>query len=175
MPYCSMPAAQYIREANEQTFVIIQIEEEAALEHIDGIFAVDGVDAVFLGPGDFSALGGYPGQLGHPRIEAAVERIAIAARRAGKHWGRPVVASAQEAERYLTMGARFLGYSSDLQIIKRGLEEIQRDFSAIGFEFDNRLTGGVSSSPTLHGPHKSRRMEVPGNGMGERGAPLTHP
>src|SRR3989304_622442 len=52
MPYCTMPLAQYVKEANEQTFIVIQIEEEAAVEQVEEIAAVEGVDVIFLGPGD---------------------------------------------------------------------------------------------------------------------------
>jgi 4-hydroxy-2-oxoheptanedioate aldolase len=157
MPYCSMPVAQYIKEANEQTFVVIQIEEEAALDHVEEIAAVEGVDVLFLGPGDFSTLGGYAGQFDHPKLEKAIERVAAAARRAGKHWGRPVIASTNEAEKYLAMGARFLAYCSDIQLVKQGLEKIQRDFSGLGFEFDNQLSRNNqpmrASSYQAPGPH----------------------
>src|SRR6185436_11438105 len=48
MPYSSMPLDQYIREANEQTFVVIQIEEASALSHVDEIAATEGIDVIFL-------------------------------------------------------------------------------------------------------------------------------
>jgi 4-hydroxy-2-oxoheptanedioate aldolase len=139
MPYCSMPLDRYIREANKQTFIVIQIEEESALEHVEEIAAVDGVDVLMLGPGDFSSLGGFAGDLGHPRIEKAAERIAAAAQNAGKHWGRPLI-TPDEASLYLSMGATFLPYSSDLLILKEGWEAIQRRFSGEGFTFDNQVT-----------------------------------
>jgi 4-hydroxy-2-oxoheptanedioate aldolase len=138
MPYCSMPLDRYLQEANEQTFVLIQIEEEAALQNADEIAAVEGVDILFLGPGDFSALGGFPGQWNHPRLAQAAEQIAAAAQRHGKHWGRPVF-SIEDAQHCLAMGARFLTYSSDLTLIKNGLEQIQSVFASSGFVFDNRL------------------------------------
>ncbi len=48
MPYCSMPLDQYVRAANENTFVLLQIEEEASLENVEEILAVDGVRWRFL-------------------------------------------------------------------------------------------------------------------------------
>jgi 4-hydroxy-2-oxoheptanedioate aldolase len=151
MPYLSMPIDRYIKEANEQTFVVIQIEEESAVEHADEIAAIDGVDVIFMGPGDFSALGGYPGNFAHPLLERATERIAAAAHRHGKHWGRPA-ATLAEAKKYIEMGARFIGHNSDVAILKQGLERIQRDFSTEGFCFDNRLTPQDVTSAT-RSPH----------------------
>jgi 4-hydroxy-2-oxoheptanedioate aldolase len=133
-PYCFTPTATYVQQANEQTFLVAQIEDPDALEHADAIAAVEGIDVLFLGPGDFSALGGFPGQINHPRIAEATQRIAAAARRTGKHWGRPVN-SALEARELIDLGARFINYSSDLLIVKEGFERIQYEFSPMGFSF----------------------------------------
>jgi 4-hydroxy-2-oxoheptanedioate aldolase len=146
MPYCSMPLDRYLKEANEQTFILVQIEEESALNHVDEIAAVEGVDIIFLGPGDFSSLSGFPGQWDHPRLAQAAEQIAAAARRHGKAWGRPVF-SVEDAQKCLAMGARFLTYCSDLTLIKTGLEQIQSNFKSSGFSFENRLTAAANFLP----------------------------
>ena len=65
-PYCMMPLAPYVEYANEQTFLVAQIEDPAALEHVEEIAAVDGIDVLFFGPGDFGVLSGIPGQSAHP-------------------------------------------------------------------------------------------------------------
>jgi 4-hydroxy-2-oxoheptanedioate aldolase len=139
MPYCTMPLNPYLREANKQTFIVIQIEDEDALEHAEEIAAVEGVDVLMLGPGDFSVLGGFAGELDHPRIERATERIAAAARTAGKHWGRPLI-TPDDASRYLSQGATFLPYSSDLRILKDAWQSMQQRFSLDGFTFANQLS-----------------------------------
>src|SRR5215468_4126447 len=51
-PYCMMPLPEYIRAANEQTFIVVQIEDPAALENVEAIAAVEGVDVLFFGYGD---------------------------------------------------------------------------------------------------------------------------
>jgi 4-hydroxy-2-oxoheptanedioate aldolase len=150
MPYCSMPVAKYLKEANEQTFIIVQIEDPQALEHVEEIAAVDGVDIVMLGPGDFSSLGGIIGQisdsglaetvsLDHPKLADAIARVSAAAKRAGKHWGLPMP-SAEVAKKFIELGARFLPHHSDILLIKEGLERIQREFGAEGFTFANQFT-----------------------------------
>ena len=55
-PYLTVPVAQYIAEANRETFVVIQVEDAGALERADEIAAVDGVDVLFVGPVSRSGL-----------------------------------------------------------------------------------------------------------------------
>ncbi len=138
MPYLTMPIDQYVAEANRQTFVITQIESPEALQRVDEIAAVDGVDILLLGPGDFSILSGVPGQMNDPRILDAKRKIAAAASRAGKDWGCPA-GSVQQAEELLEMGARLICYQADILMIKSGLEQIQQEMSPLGFTFDNQI------------------------------------
>jgi 4-hydroxy-2-oxoheptanedioate aldolase len=134
-PYLTVPIDQYVARANEQTFIIAQIESPEALEHVDQIAAVDGVDILMLGPCDFSILSGVPGRWDDPRVQAAKRTIAAAAARAGKHWGCPAL-SVDDASALLDLGARFLCYQADILLIKAGLERIQREMSPLGFTFD---------------------------------------
>lgn len=137
-PYCSMPLPEYIAAANRQTFTVIQLEDQRAVDAAESIASVPGVDVIFLGPGDFSILSGIPGQFDHPRIQKATEAIARAARNAGINWGCPTFSS-QHAEALLKLGARFLTHHADILLVKQGLEAIQVDFSRLGFTFNNRL------------------------------------
>ena len=92
-PYLLMPLVEYLQAANEQTLIIIQLEDESAVQNASAIAAVDGVDALFFGPGDYSILSGIPGQWDHPKLRDARQRVADAALAAGKHWGMPVSSS----------------------------------------------------------------------------------
>jgi 4-hydroxy-2-oxoheptanedioate aldolase len=138
MPYLTMPVDEYVAEANRQTFVIIQIESPQALEQVDEIAAVDGVDILMLGPGDFSILSGIPGQFGDERVREAKRKIAEAARRAGKHWGCPA-GTIEQAQELMDMGARVMFYQADILMIKAGLEQVQQEMSPLGFTFDNQV------------------------------------
>ena len=140
MPYLTMPLAEYLAEANRQTFIVIQIEQQHALDDVDRIAAVEGVDVLFLGPGDFSILSGIPGQFDHEIIHQATRKIADAARKAGKHWGCPSF-SVEHTRQLLDLGARFICHGADLVMIKNGLEQVRRDFTPMGFSFDDRLSG----------------------------------
>lgn len=137
-PYCSVPLEPYVRLANEETFIVVQIEDPEALDEVDAIASVEGVDVLFLGPGDFSVLSGIPGQFEHPKVEEAIRRIARAAEQAGKVWGLPTP-SPERSRQLLDMGARFLAHGADILMVKRGLEAIREDFGPLGFTFDGSL------------------------------------
>jgi 4-hydroxy-2-oxoheptanedioate aldolase len=137
-PYCAMPMVEYLQAANEHTFLVIQIEDDTAVANAEAIAAVEGVDVLFFGPGDFSVLAGIPGQFDHPRLQQAMRTIADAARKAGKHWGMPCW-SPDQPRQLLDMGARFLCHGADIIMVKKGLEDIQRRFGPLGFTFENRL------------------------------------
>jgi len=143
MPYCMMSMVDYIKEANEQTFIVVQVEEREALEHSEAIAAVPGVDVLFLGPADFSVLSGIPGEFNHPTMQKAVERVAKAARNTGKHWGTPAF-SAEHCQTLLEMGARLICHSADIIIFKQGLDRIQQQFGSLGFNFRGVGSNGQS-------------------------------
>ncbi|UCD27284.1 MAG: aldolase [Planctomycetota bacterium] len=144
MPYTTMPVEEYIKLANEQTFIVIQLEEEDAIKNAQAIAEVPGVDIIFLGPGDFSVLSGIPGQFEHQSVTKATEMVGRAARKAGKLWGTPAF-SPQHARQLLDMGARFICYTADIVIVKQGLDHIQEQFAPLGFSFNNRLNNNNHS------------------------------
>lgn len=138
MPYCTMPVADYVQQANENTFITIQLEEQSAVDQAEEIAAVPGVDALMLGPADFSILEGFPGQFNHPQMQTAIQTIATAAANQGKHWGMPTF-NLEHAQQLLQQGARMLYHMADIIFVKNGLEQMQQQFSQIGFSFDNQL------------------------------------
>ena len=77
----------YVTSANRETLVTVQVETTEALDNLDDILAVDGVDVVFLGPSDLSSSMGYTGQPTHPDVITAIagagKRIAAAGKYAG--------------------------------------------------------------------------------------------
>mgnify|MGYP001567634779 FL=1 len=101
-----------------QSVVIIQIEHIAAVEEIDAIFSVEGIDAFIIGPYDLSGSMGKPGQFHDADVEAAIAKILAAAKRhkitAGFH---SVPFSAKEAIRRRKQGFKFLGFSLDSIIL----------------------------------------------------------
>lgn len=145
MPYCTMSPAEYVKVANDETFLLIQLEEQKAVDNAEAIAAVPGVDVLFFGPADFTVLSGFPGQFDHPKVLKAMEHIAKVARSAGKHWGTPAM-SLEHAKRLLDMGARLICHSADIVMIKQGLERMQEQFAPLGFRFDNSVTATKSAT-----------------------------
>lgn len=119
-----------IRFANRETFVMIQIEDKEAIEAIDEIAAVPGIDAFFVGPADLSSSLGVFGQSDNTVLEEAIEKIAAAAKKYGKWWGIPV-GSPEQGQKYLDMGASFLNYSGDLGAIVREFTRAKKEFSTL--------------------------------------------
>ncbi|WP_285036338.1 HpcH/HpaI aldolase/citrate lyase family protein [Plantibacter sp. ME-Dv--P-095] len=117
----------YLSLANGSVSLTVQIESASAVEHAAEILAVDGVDAVFVGPADLSASMGLLGQQGHPTVIAAVERVLDAAAAAGKPAGvnafDPVV-----AEHYLDHGASFVLVGADVSLLARASEGLAERF-----------------------------------------------
>jgi 4-hydroxy-2-oxoheptanedioate aldolase len=85
--YCMIPVADYLRQANEQRFLVLQIEDPETMDELDEIAGLEGVDMLFFGPGDYSHGLGIPGQMDDPRIDQARRAVADAARRHGKYAG----------------------------------------------------------------------------------------
>ena len=135
MPYCTMGFNEYLQQANDETFLVVQIESEEALGRVGEIAAVPGVDVLFFGPGDFSILAGIPGQFDHPKITEAMREISRAAAAAGKNWGMPT-GTVDRTREIMDMGARFICHGADLIMVKSAQEAIRNNFAPLGFTFD---------------------------------------
>ena len=79
-----------MQRANAQLFVAVQIENRDALNELDAIAAVEGIDSLALGPYDLSVALGHTGDLRHPEVLEAMQRVVAAARSAGKYMGTGV-------------------------------------------------------------------------------------
>ncbi|MGH9627416.1 MAG: HpcH/HpaI aldolase family protein [Bryobacteraceae bacterium] len=120
--YSAMPAADFIRQANEEALVILQIESAGGLKDLDAIVSLPGLDIVFIGPYDLSQSLGMPGDVAHERvIEAGAEIIAKSAAR-GVQAG-VFVNSLEAADQWLALGIRFLAYSADIVQLTRALKD----------------------------------------------------
>lgn len=109
----------YAQQADSQICLIVQAETVTALDNLDAIAAVDGVDAVFVGPSDLSASMGYLGHPDHPEVQAAIAQALRDIAAAGKAAG--TLAGAPEAVRtHLHNGATFLGIGSDTALLVAG-------------------------------------------------------
>lgn len=115
-------APNYLRQANAQQGVIIQLETAQAVDRIEGICAVEGVDAVFIGPADLSASLGHAGHLSHPEVMRAMGGI-VQRCRALKMPVGTVGATPELVAQYRAMGFDFIGVASDLGLLMRGAQD----------------------------------------------------
>jgi 4-hydroxy-2-oxoheptanedioate aldolase len=128
--YCQIPLQEYLQQANQERFVIIQIEDPEPLEELDQIARVPGIDMLFFGPGDFSHAIGEPGNFKHPRLIDARKRVAAAARVHGKFAG--TVASAEYLPALTQEGYRFLNIGADVIGLTGYFGQIAQAFSSAG-------------------------------------------
>ena len=106
----------YPEAANHETLIAVQIETVEALENVEEIAQVKGIDVLFIGPGDLSLRLECEFNWNEPQMKAAQERVAKAAQTAGIAWGRPSFAAEDIAE-LIRKGARFISRGSDLDAI----------------------------------------------------------
>jgi 2-keto-3-deoxy-L-rhamnonate aldolase RhmA len=115
----------YCETFNDQVVVMAQVEHVKAVENIEAILSVDGLDGVFLGPYDLSCSMGIPAQFDHPRMAAAREAVKKAAQKSGKalgiHETRP---DAPAVHRLLEEGFRFIGCSLDTVLLRSASREL---------------------------------------------------
>ncbi|MEV7609735.1 aldolase/citrate lyase family protein [Microbacterium sp. NPDC089320] len=117
----------YLHDSAHHTSLTVQIETAAGVEAAAEIAAVDGVDAVFVGPSDLSASMGLLGQQTHPDVVAAVERVFAAVRAAGT----PVGVNAFDpsaADAYIAAGADFVAVGADVAMLARASEALAARF-----------------------------------------------
>ena len=127
--YTHKPPAQYVQDANREHFVAIQIETLGAVDDAEAIAAIDGVDLLFIGPADLALTQGIVGQYQHEKLWEAIDHVAAACRKHGKHWGT-VPADPQFADRAVGSGCRMLTLGNDIKAIKAGIEAIQQAFGS---------------------------------------------
>jgi 4-hydroxy-2-oxoheptanedioate aldolase len=118
----------YLRRANDEICLQVQIETRRAVEAIEAIAAVDGVDGLFIGPSDLAADLGHLGDSAHPEVRAVVDDALRRIVRTGKAAGilAPVEA---DARRWLGLGATFVAVGSDLGILARQSEALAAKFA----------------------------------------------
>ncbi len=124
---CYGTTPDYFRQVNDNITVLVQIESQLGVDNLDAIAATDGVDGIFVGPGDLSAALGYLGEPGHPEVQRVITHIFERARAHGKPSGilAPVDA---DARRYLEWGATFVAVGSDLGVFRAATQALADRF-----------------------------------------------
>ena len=123
----SYGVADYFQQANDQTMVVVLLEEETALGNLDEILRVDNIDAFFVAPSDLAQTMGHIGDTGHPEVQRAIDdaiaRITAAGRVAGTLVNDDNIAA------YVSKGVRFTMTSWNAWLV-RGASEFLRKAAA---------------------------------------------
>jgi 2-dehydro-3-deoxyglucarate aldolase len=122
---------QYRNWLDNNAVVVVMIEHIDAVNAIDSILSVPGIDAYIIGPYDLSGSMGHPGELDYPEVRTAIERVLEAGRRAGKAGGIHVVEPDPNLlRRNIEAGFSFLGYGLDIRILDSLCRTHMRDIRA---------------------------------------------
>jgi 2-dehydro-3-deoxyglucarate aldolase len=119
----------YFSTINDHIAVMVQIESRAGVDAVDAIAQVDGVDGIFVGPGDLSGALGHLGNPGHPEVQKVIRHLFDRANANGKASGTLAPAEA-DARRYLEWGASFVAVGSDLGVFRHGTQALRDKFNS---------------------------------------------
>lgn len=117
----------YLDAANGEVCLLVQAESVRALEQLEALCAVDGVDGVFIGPADLAASMGHRGQAGHPEVQAAIDAAIRTIVASGKAAGT-LTSDAVLARRYLELGARFVAVGIDVTLLAQSARRLAAGF-----------------------------------------------
>lgn len=126
----SQATQDYIAEKNAETVFIPMIESVPAIENLDAICSIPGVDAVFIGPGDLTANMGIPKQYDHPDLVAAIQKIIRVADKRGVAAGS-WFGTTEQALRTIRQGARFVVYGNDGLLMQQAMETVFGDLQHV--------------------------------------------
>ena len=117
----------YAKRAHEEICVLVQVETQTALDSLEKIAAVDGVDGVFIGPADLHASLGYAGETNNPKVMPVIDD---AIRRISKAGKAPGILTGVEADarRWIECGGLFVAVGADTGVLARGSEALAAKF-----------------------------------------------
>ena len=141
----SQATREYLEDRNRNNVCIIGIESVPAIENLDNILDVKGIDGVFVGPNDLSISLGVPDQYDHPDYEAALRQILSVC---ASH-GTPTLIHHQTVEltqKWLREGARFVLYSSDSRTMHNGFREEFGAIKEVGAELGGESSEDIGES-----------------------------
>lgn len=131
--YRKFPLSETNAAMNEATSLVVMMETLDALENVEEIVAVEGVDMLLVGSNDLCGEMGITGQYDHPKLHAAFERTIAAARAHGKHVGVGGLASRDDLmTKFVQMGARYVSTGTDLAFLLSACAERARFVHQLG-------------------------------------------
>jgi 4-hydroxy-2-oxoheptanedioate aldolase len=117
----------YAKRAHEELCVLVQVETQQALDNLEKIAAVEGVDGVFIGPADLHASLGYPGETNNPKVMPVIDEAIKRIRKCGKAPGILTGVEA-DARRWLDCGGLFVAVGADTGVLARGADALAAKF-----------------------------------------------
>ena len=121
--YRPVDGRRFLRQANAELLLIMQIETQAGIEHLDEILSVPGLDVALIGPYDLSTALGIPGEVNHPRMQRAIEAFLKGCRRYGVVPGN-FVTTVEDGRVWLQRGMRFLIYGVDFLLVMERSQQV---------------------------------------------------
>jgi 4-hydroxy-2-oxoheptanedioate aldolase len=121
--------ADYLKKANEEICVLVQVETRGALDQIEAIAQVEGIDGVFIGPSDLAASIGHIGNMQHPEAQNAYEEAVRRLTAVGKPAGI-LTPNEEEARRYIDWGYRFVAVGADVGLLARNADALAKRFKS---------------------------------------------
>ena len=121
----------YLSTANKERFVCYQIEHPGVMKDLEAIAELEGVDALFFGPGDYSIALGVPGEMQHPEIKKARQLVAEFARKNNKI--AATVGGPDIVGEYINMGYNLLNIGADVVALINYAEETLEAFDKIKY------------------------------------------
>jgi 4-hydroxy-2-oxoheptanedioate aldolase len=118
---------EYARRAHEEICLLVQVETQQALDNVEAICAIDGVDGVFIGPADLHASLGHPGEIANPKVKPLIDDAIRRIRKSGKAPGI-LTPNEADARHWLECGALFVAVGADVGILARGAEALAAKF-----------------------------------------------
>ena len=122
--------ADYVAKAADEICVLVQVETGEALEQLEAIASVDGVDGVFIGPADLSASMGYPGNAAHPQMVVTINNALKRIRACDKAPGI-LAADTKRAQECLDLGAQFVAVGIDMLLLRMGADALASRFKQV--------------------------------------------
>jgi 4-hydroxy-2-oxoheptanedioate aldolase len=122
-------ATDYLKKADSEICLLVQVETRSALDKLEAIATVDGVDGVFIGPSDLSASLDHVGNPAHPEVQKALEDAARRLKAVGKPAGI-LTGNEEEARRYIAWGYTFVAVGSDVGLLGRNADMLAKKFKS---------------------------------------------
>ena len=123
-------AVETMARLNEEVLIAVQIEHKDAIDDLEAILSVPGIDVAFVGPADLSASLGKPGKKSDPEVEKAIQKVIDVSRKCnvipGIHTG-----TLEEAKQWIGRGMKMIGYGTDIKLIQQVCKDSVKGLKAL--------------------------------------------